>query len=866
MYEAFYKLAEDPFRLLPAPGICFPHRSCAKAWAYLRYALQRGEGIVVVTGPPGSGKTTLAERLLNELNPAKIVSVRLIANDLNATDLLRKLAYSFGLPVEGMDRAMLGHRIERYLIELEHSQRRALVLIDEAQTLSHQSLEAMRLLTDLQSRSRPVLQLFLLGQEELEGVMCAPGMTQFQQRVIASSRLLAMDLPETKAYLEYRLGFADWAGDPSIDGPAVMAIYRHSQGLPRHVNKICSRLLLHGWMEEKHALGEQDVLAVVQDLRDELLAPMNGEREAVATHAVSAFESVYELALVPRAQPAKTTNTSLHDAKNTLSQADVQAQQALGSKSHIGRKNAFQGEGQLDTPGHYFHGTGYPRLHRLRRWIHRMFRAPGRLVRRPWGILVRGAPLIRDSLASAGHEAVTVAGKGARMIGRWTADQKVSAKALKIQAPWASMPHKAAAGLGVVLVSALVLIIWNLDGGTPLPVADGRVADAGRVTGQRVGKEVPPTAAPDPSQMPHRLDVADDTADSAQLPGRDLLNTSVYRDLAISEAPAADGDGLLSEGRLNLSAGRQGVGLLAYPIGTNGDLEQSLLGKVTGGATGLLVGRAVQARSMDVWALAWAPQSNRRENEAPAGSQESRRIALVVGNEQNTSRGYVRFLQIQDSDEVSADVAVAGDEPVSDLPLSEEVKDLSEADPPKKTIIPTAEPALVVSGETEPVLAADDSGQVPPVERYAEVDELLALADAAIARDRLTRPADGSAYSYYQRVLAIDGQHEGAREGLDRIVHRYGDLARWALDHQELEKAESYVGRGLQVGPDNSEMLALRGKVDEAIEEARVAELAEAEQARLALEMRQAAQVIEPEVKQEGSFSRLMRFVDGFSD
>ena len=154
MYEAFYKLANDPFRLLPDPEICFPHRSCAKAWAYLRYALKRGEGIVVITGPPGSGKTTLAERLLNELNPSKTVSVKLIANDLNPTDLLRRLAYSFGIPAEGMDRAMLAHRIERYLIELEHGNRQALVLIDEAQTLSHQSLEAMRLLTDLQSRSR----------------------------------------------------------------------------------------------------------------------------------------------------------------------------------------------------------------------------------------------------------------------------------------------------------------------------------------------------------------------------------------------------------------------------------------------------------------------------------------------------------------------------------------------------------------------------------------------------------------------------------------------------------------------------------------------------------------------------------------
>ena len=119
--------------------------------------------VVIVSCRPGSGKTTLAERLLNGLNPAETLSVRLIANDLGPGDLLRKLAYSFGLPAEGMDRAMLAHRMERYLIELEHRNRRALVLIDEAQTLPHDSLEAMRLLTDIQSNSRPVLQLFLLG-------------------------------------------------------------------------------------------------------------------------------------------------------------------------------------------------------------------------------------------------------------------------------------------------------------------------------------------------------------------------------------------------------------------------------------------------------------------------------------------------------------------------------------------------------------------------------------------------------------------------------------------------------------------------------------------------------------------------------
>ncbi|MCG6967987.1 MAG: AAA family ATPase, partial [Chromatiaceae bacterium] len=391
MYEAFFNLSNDPFRLLPDPGICFPHRSCAKAWAYLRYALKRGEGIVVVTGPPGSGKTTLAERLLNELNPAKTVSVRLIANDLNATDLLRKLAYSLGLPAEGMDRAMLAHRIERYLIELEHSNRRALVVIDEAQTLSHHSLEAMRLLTDMQSRSRPVLQLILLGQEELEGVMSAPGMEQFQHRVIASCRLHTMDLMETKAYLEYRLGYADWHGDPSFNGPAVMAIFQESRGLPRHVNKICSRLLLHASSEERHALNERDVHAVMRDLREEWIAPLDGDALRSQRVPSGALDSVYELALVPGTRPAPSPRkATVREGAPDLAVGEERSTASGGVKNTA-----------APAPGGYLYGMSRRRspalLRRVRGLLRGAFDQFARLVERSvdWtsgfgGYLARG--------------------------------------------------------------------------------------------------------------------------------------------------------------------------------------------------------------------------------------------------------------------------------------------------------------------------------------------------------------------------------------------------------------------------------------------------------------------------------------------
>jgi type II secretory pathway predicted ATPase ExeA len=265
---------------------------------YLRHALNRGEGIVVVTGPPGSGKTALALRLLGEPNPAEVISVQLVANGQSPTDLLCKLAYALGLSVEGKDRVTLSLLIERHLVEVQHAQRHVLVTIAEAQTLPHQALEAMRLLTDLQSQTGHMLQLVLFGQEELESVISAPAMEQFQHRVIASCRLQPMDLMETKAYLEYRLSAVNWRGYPSINGPAVMAIYRHSHGVPRHVNKICRRLMLRGSSEERHALDEHDVMVVVRDLRSELLAPLAHDVTAQEATA-KALRSVDELALVP---------------------------------------------------------------------------------------------------------------------------------------------------------------------------------------------------------------------------------------------------------------------------------------------------------------------------------------------------------------------------------------------------------------------------------------------------------------------------------------------------------------------------------------------------------------------------------------
>lgn len=869
MYEAFYKLANDPFRLLPDPDICFPHRSCAKAWAYLRYALKRGEGIVVITGPPGSGKTTLAGRLLNELNPSKTVSVKLIANDLNPTDLLRKLAYSFGLPAEGMDRAMLAHRIERYLIELEHGNRQALVLIDEAQTLSHQSLEAMRLLTDLQSRSRPVLQLFLLGQEDLEGVMCAPGMTQFQQRVIASCRLHRMDLAETKAYLEYRLSFADWTGDPSINGPAVMAIFRSSRGLPRHINKICSRLLLHGCTEEKHALKQRDVMEVVQDLRDELLTPMEAETEAesMVEIAGSTVGSVYELALVP-APPKQAPR----DAMDTMFLAEEQAPQtdAGAGVAYQPKNDVSRGTPRGHSGGHYSYRVGYPRPYRFRRRVHRLTQFPRMLVARIREWMRKRAPSVGGFLARVGRKATAHIVQLAQAAHRWFRGRTPMPGVLNGRVQ--SLPNAAIAGLGGLLAVGLAFATWSHDGDSQRALAGGETQESGPKGASFLMSEAVPAGSAVLDETPQYLDV--ESMPSTQ-------GTANSNPLNV--------DGTLAQGAVRSQSPDDHSRLI-------GDTSRELLGRVADSAAGRLVDGAAQtqaASTLDVWSLAdEAPDAGREtamgdsimevasvkdpDTAEPEGTgplpaagiegaikseglvtdqnPTDEATTLLVKEESGLSPEYVNSLPPTAAGVSVSEVSAEADTGVVEESMEELVPASATGDD-------------MVTLNVAEASASDQTGIDTLAVRQHEIEEALVLAEQAMKKDRLLQPAKGSAYGYYQRVLEIDARNEDAHAGMRRIVQRYRVLAKWALDKRAFGKADTYLGRGLRVDPDNSPLLALRGELNEAIAEAELeaeaAELEAAELARMALEMAQPKPIAEPKQQPESSLSNLMRYVDG---
>ena len=288
MYESFYQLTTNPFRLAPDPNFCFSHSGYKRAREYLEYALDQGEGFVLVTGRPGTGKTLLLETFLKGLDTSNVVARRIAVSNYAGDDLLRAVAYAYDIEAAELDKATLRHRIHQYFTREEQAGRRVLLIIDEAQALQHTALEELRILADLQTQSRLMLQLFLVGQESLQDLMHSPDMEQFQQRVIANYHLVPLSLIEVRAYIEYRLLHAGWNGDPEFTSAAVLAIYQLSKGVPRHINKICNRLLLLGFGKGSHVFDEEDVQTISAEMREEQLTPMESNRTRLTNTESSA--------------------------------------------------------------------------------------------------------------------------------------------------------------------------------------------------------------------------------------------------------------------------------------------------------------------------------------------------------------------------------------------------------------------------------------------------------------------------------------------------------------------------------------------------------------------------------------------------
>ena len=272
MYETYYQLRAEPFRLSPDHRFCYRHKSYARARAYMQYAFNQAEGFVMVTGRPGTGKTTLISDLTESLPASKVKVGTLVTTRLEPLDLLRMVAQVLGYDASGEEKAALLQGLTQGIQQELAAGRRVLLIIDEAQNLSPPALEELRLLTNLQAQGRPMMQIFLVGQEELRELVQGESMEQVYQRIVAACHLEPLTLDEVREYVLHRLKQAGWQGDPLLSEGLYPIIHRFSEGIPRRINLICGRLLLHGAVERRHRLGVADGAAVVAELHGEGLS------------------------------------------------------------------------------------------------------------------------------------------------------------------------------------------------------------------------------------------------------------------------------------------------------------------------------------------------------------------------------------------------------------------------------------------------------------------------------------------------------------------------------------------------------------------------------------------------------------------
>jgi type II secretory pathway predicted ATPase ExeA len=238
--------------------------------AHLMYGLHCGEGFVVVTGEVGAGKTTIVQRLCATMDKSHVAAAHIVTTLLTGHELLRMVCAAFGITDIPQQKDAVLRRLQSFFEQLGLRGHKALLVIDEAQNLSADTLEELRMLSNFQVGNASPCQIFLVGQPQFRKTLAHPDLEQLRQRVIASYHLGALSPRECGFYVVHRMKRVGWANDPQFQNDALAAVYMHTGGIPRRINTLCSRLLLLGFLENLHAFTDRDVARVAADLREEI--------------------------------------------------------------------------------------------------------------------------------------------------------------------------------------------------------------------------------------------------------------------------------------------------------------------------------------------------------------------------------------------------------------------------------------------------------------------------------------------------------------------------------------------------------------------------------------------------------------------
>jgi len=266
MYLEHFQLKELPFRLSPDPGFLYLSQIHSRAKAYMESTIWFTDGFVVITGEIGSGKTTLIESFLKEIQQDVVVA-QINQTQISPTEFLQTLLAQFGFSPFKMRKAELLATLNQFLIEQYASGRKVLLILDEAQNLSNKVLEEVRLLSGVETTKEKVLRIILAGQPELSDKLDSPDLVQLRQRVRLRFHLTALSETDAAEYIRHRLRIAG-AGDREIFEPdTIPVIYRYTGGIPRLTNTLCDTALLSAFAQDHTTVSMEDLKSAIAELQ-----------------------------------------------------------------------------------------------------------------------------------------------------------------------------------------------------------------------------------------------------------------------------------------------------------------------------------------------------------------------------------------------------------------------------------------------------------------------------------------------------------------------------------------------------------------------------------------------------------------------
>jgi general secretion pathway protein A len=265
MYKEFYGLRANPFNVNPDPRYLFLTRHTEEALACLTYGIQSRKGFVLLTGEVGTGKTTLINKLLEWLRLQQVATAFIFNSRLNTTQFLDYMMADFGISCDSKAKSQVLLRLYNWLLDRYRAGETAVLIVDEAQNLTEEVLEEIRMLTNLETFTEKLLQIVLVGQPELESKLKQPQLRQLRQRLTLRAKTHALTLEETKAYIQQRLRIAGSNGQQIFSPESMVAIHRYANGIPRIINLLCEHCLVSAFVDQQKVVVPSVVEFVARD-------------------------------------------------------------------------------------------------------------------------------------------------------------------------------------------------------------------------------------------------------------------------------------------------------------------------------------------------------------------------------------------------------------------------------------------------------------------------------------------------------------------------------------------------------------------------------------------------------------------------